>query len=257
MATSTTHGDLEQFNDTAFAQKISCVREDHKIQYCILKVATSLLLSRISNTLAINGCVLLRFAFLWDFSTVLLPSILALTVLADYLTQFFIVWLILFTALLIPLLSSILKHSGQTRRTFFQFLSQPYSSSLACIREPRVWTNIFTVIAILAVDFHIFPRRLAKVETYGTGLMDVGIGCFIVCHGMVSKEARYPDKHAAFPTVTGYVRSVWSTAWKTWPFLLVGLLRLLSVKAADYQEHITEYGVHWNFFFTIAVVRVG
>ena len=146
---------------------------------------------------------------MWDFSTVLLPSILALTVLADYLTQFFIVWLILLTVLLIPLLSSVLKHSGQTRRIFSQFLSQPYSSSLACIREPRVWTNIFTVIAILAVDFHIFPRRLAKVETYGTGLMDVGIGCFIMCHGMVSKEARYPDKHAAFPTVTGYVRSVW------------------------------------------------
>ena len=148
-------------------------------------------------------------------------------------------------------------HSSQTRHFLSQFMSQPYSSHCLCIRETiPVWTNTFTVIAILAVDFHIFPRRLAKVETYGNGLMDVGIGCFMICHGMVSREARDPRNHTAFPKVTEYLRSVGYTAWKTWPFLLVGVLRLLSVKATDYQEHVTEYGVHWNFFFTIAVVRV-
>jgi len=35
-----------------------------------------------------------------------------------------------------------------------------------------------------------FPRRYAKSETYGTGLMDMGVGAMMLGGGMVSRAAR-------------------------------------------------------------------
>jgi hypothetical protein len=54
----------------------------------------------------------------------------------------------------------------------------------------RAFVCAATAVLILAVDFKIFPRRLCKTETYGTGLMDVGVASFIFANAIVSPEAR-------------------------------------------------------------------
>jgi len=50
--------------------------------------------------------------------------------------------------------------------------------------------------------------------------------------------------------------AVWKSLKSSTPLMLLGLIRMFSVKSLDYQESVTEYGVHWNFFFTLAVVKV-
>lgn len=53
----------------------------------------------------------------------------------------------------------------------------------------RAGLMLLTCAAILGVDFAVFPRRLAKSETYGTGLMDLGPGAFVFATGAGSGQA--------------------------------------------------------------------
>jgi phosphatidylinositol glycan class W len=116
----------------------------------------------------------------------------------------------------------------------------------------RAYVLVATAVSILAVDFHIFPRRFAKAETYGTGIMDVGVGAFVVSNAIVSPEATRDVSKKSASLLSLVVKSLRSSS----PLLVLGLLRCLAVKSTDYQEHVSEYGVHWNFFITLFIVRV-
>lgn len=105
---------------------------------------------------------------------------------------------------------------------------------------------LLTLLAILAVDFPIiFPRRFVKTEVYGYSLMDLGASSFVVASGLVSHRAK---RKLHPPSAT-----IWNTfLFKVLPVMVMGLLRLVTHKGLEYQEHVSEYGIHWNFFFTLS-----
>ncbi|CAI4061128.1 hypothetical protein N7582_001804 [Saccharomyces uvarum] len=128
----------------------------------------------------------------------------------------------------------------------FQLEKKPY------ITAYRGGMLILTAIAILAVDFPIFPRRFAKVETWGTSLMDLGVGSFVFSNGIVSSRALL--RNSSLKDKPSFVRNVYNALKSGGALLFLGLMRLYFVKNLEYQEHVTEYGVHWNFFITLALL---
>ncbi|KAJ8958548.1 hypothetical protein NQ314_006387 [Rhamnusium bicolor] len=112
------------------------------------------------------------------------------------------------------------------------------------ITNARSTINVLSVIAILAVDFNIFPRRFAKTKSFGYSLMDTGVGLFIYSNGIVAPEAG------------GQKDSIKKCIKSSLPILLLGVARFIFVKQIDYNVPISEYGVHWNFFITLGFTKI-
>lgn len=76
--------------------------------------------------------------------------------------------------------------------------------------------------------------------------MDVGVGLFIFSNGIIVKPSiSVFSKKKLQKLLVGCL-----------PLFILGASRLVVTKEINYQEHVTEYGVHWNFFITLAITRI-
>ncbi|NXA10501.1 PIGW protein, partial [Sapayoa aenigma] len=194
-----------------------------------------------------------KHSLLLDFLVLVSPLLFSCTVLSPIIFSLPVI-LAAFCAAIFSRICS--QRKQESRVPFGQVVKEFQQTSLdpeyiPAITVFRVYVNVLTSISILAVDFPQYPRRFAKAETYGTGVMDLGVGAFIFGNALVCPEVRQKSL-VAQPKFSNLARQFFSV----WPLVSLGVGRLLSVKSVGYHEHTSEYGVHWNFFFTVALVRL-
>jgi len=121
---------------------------------------------------------------------------------------------------------------------------------LRFIAEYRSVVMITTCVAILAVDFpSVFHRSHAKTDEYGYSLMDLGTGSIVCANAVCSRAARAVKQGKVGGALLRQLAGMW-------PIIALGFVRLAVLSGIDYHVPTSEYGVHWNFFFTIAVLNL-
>jgi len=178
---------------------------------------------------------------LFEFITVLFPPLLSLTIFADapeYVNA------VLAALVLVVILVIVSKKKGakEMRRVWELRLSE--DDLIESITNYRSSMLLVTAICILAVDFPIFPRKFGKTESFGYGLMDLGVGGFVFAAGLTAPEGR------------GKETNLFKTLKSSLPLLVLGAARLAVVSVTGYHSNVSEYGQHWNFFFTLFFVKM-
>lgn len=129
----------------------------------------------------------------------------------------------------------------------FPFLTEEKLEEMNSKKKPflslyRAAVMLGVSVTILLVDFpNAFPNRFGKVKEYGISMMDMGVGSFVFSSAFTSQVSS---------------RNLFSILKSIIPMVMIGILRSLSVYWTNYQQIVTEYGVHWNFFFTLAFVAL-
>uniref|UniRef100_A0A0K8T2V0 Phosphatidylinositol-glycan biosynthesis class W protein n=1 Tax=Lygus hesperus TaxID=30085 RepID=A0A0K8T2V0_LYGHE len=176
--------------------------------------------------------------FAQDILTFVIPTILLVTVSNKYTLHC--------ACLVMPCVVSVVAYevfirtsSVQTHKILNFKITWKHSPF---VTHFKAIVSLISIICILAVDFTVFPLKYAKTESYGFSLMDTGVAFYIVANGLTVNIKRI-DK--AFKKA--FISNL--------PILVLGFIRFATVEKIGYQKHTTEYGVHWNFFFTLAIVK--
>jgi len=174
--------------------------------------------------------------FLFEFIILVLPTVFNLTLLSDYSVGQFLVYISIFG---IAFTWMLLNHNYISSSTI-KTKKNPYMTVY------RFMLNTYTVFCILAVDFNVFPRRFAKTETYGHSIMDIGVGCYVSSNAFLF----------SIPNTQNMSKTALKVFKQVLPLLVLGIGRTYFVTKADYHHYVFEYGVHWNFFMTLAFLKI-
>uniref|UniRef100_A0A914EGU4 Phosphatidylinositol-glycan biosynthesis class W protein n=1 Tax=Acrobeloides nanus TaxID=290746 RepID=A0A914EGU4_9BILA len=178
-------------------------------------------------------------AFLIDFVTLVVSFLLALTLLANHLDE-------LLSFLALSSLTLILVQKFLRKENYVIYKPTEY---LAYFRSAFL---LGTVLAILAVDFRVFPRRFAKTESYGYSVMDIGTALFVFSHALSEYLGAQNPEKSKTPFLTIFGRPIPAFG----VLFVLGVGRAIVIYLTGYHQEVTEYGVHWNFFITLCCLKI-
>lgn len=175
-----------------------------------------------------------KWQFLIEYLFLIVPIICSITILAKYLRSILVTLMAVFVSFMLLICN--------VRSSKFLISDRKHKTKF--LTNARSTINVLSVIAILGVDFNIFPRYFAKTESFGYSLMDVGVGLFMYSNGIVAPEARGRKDP--------FKKSIKSAL----PLFILGMARFIFVRQTDYNVPVSEYGIHWNFFITLGVSKI-
>ncbi|XP_076180398.1 uncharacterized protein LOC143153275 [Ptiloglossa arizonensis] len=218
-----------------------------EVVYVIMPNICTILLT--TTTLGLLGRFIHRnVRVIIEFILLVIPSILCCTILSEYIVT------VCCAMMLISIINILLL--GINSNPISSYNMKPNHGKKPFITNFRALTNIVTTICILAIDFRIFPRKFAKTEVFGYSLMDTGVGLFILANALVAPEARDfapKPRIGFFHTLSMNIKQ---SAKSCILLLILGFGRSIAIEVIGYQKHVTEYGFHWNFFITLAFVKI-
>ena len=86
--------------------------------------------------------------------------------------------------------------------------------------------------------------------------MDIGTGSILITSGITYALVESNLCVKLVDPIKGTFNKVWYTIKHSGAVFLIGIVRPILVKFVNYQEHVSEYGIYWNFFLTIGVVVI-
>lgn len=174
--------------------------------------------------------------FFIEFLLYVMPTLFNLTVFAQSIYQLVAFVVIVALSFYVTFYCSHFSR-GKKRKINTMFNSQHYTF----ITNARALVNLVTAIAILAIDFNVFPKDFGKTKKYGFSLMDAGVGLFVYANSLVVSKREESFLKILRDSVILFA---------------LGIGRYFVTTEIKYHVAVWEYGVHWNFFITLAITRV-
>ena len=83
--------------------------------------------------------------------------------------------------------------------------------------------------------------------------MDVGVSAIVLTSGYASKLI---VSHETSKKQTSVLTDLYHAMTSNVAILVAATIRFVLLKGINYHDHVTEWGVHWSFFCTLAVLLI-